>query len=76
MSIDFDEWFDNLKITPHYIIKTNLDVFDKKQIEPSKLFQLLKKPSKLKTKKHIKKLVDSINASFVLYTSNQTEFRN
>lgn len=77
MNIDFDEWFDNLKITPNYIIKTNLDVFDKKQpVQPSQLFQLLKKPSKLKTKKHIKKLLDSINASFVLYNSNQTLVRN
>lgn len=67
MNIDFDEWFDSLKITPKYVIITNLDVFEKKEVQPSKLFQLLKKQSQHKTKKHIKKLIDSINASCILY---------
>lgn len=67
MNIDFDEWFDSLKITPKYVITTNLDVFEKKEVQPSKLFQLLKKQSKHKIKTHIKKLIDSINASCILY---------
>ena len=76
MSFDFDEWFDNLKITPNYVIKTNLDVFEKKQIQPSKLYRLLQKPSHYKMKKRIKKLVDSIMSSFVLYNSGQIESKN
>lgn len=66
MSVDFDELFDNLIITPNYIIQTNLDVFDKKKIQPSKLFQLLKRPSQHKQKKGVKRIAESINSSFVL----------
>jgi hypothetical protein len=67
MSIDFDEWFDNLEIKPNYVIKTDLDILDRKPIKPSKLYQLLRKPSQHRVKKHIQKLVNSIKSSCVLY---------
>lgn len=80
MSIDFDEWFDSLHINPKYVIKTNLDLFDnastqlsythEKQTKPSKLYQLLRRRSYYKMKKHTIKLVESIKASFLETKSN------
>lgn len=75
MDIDFDEWFDNLKINPKYIIKTNLDIIDndiglkEKEHKPSKLFQLLKRPCNYKLKKRTRNIINSINLSFSIAKS-------
>lgn len=74
MSTDFDEWFDKIKINPVYVIQTNLEVIEdpccvSKQPQPSKLFDLLKRPTEYKVKKRTVKLVQRIKSSFVLFKS-------
>lgn len=75
MSIDFDEWFDNLEINPVYIIQTNLDIErsddnikQMKSPEPSKLYHLLKRSTEYKLRKRTKKLIQRIKLTMTLST--------